>query len=228
MLALAGTMAMAMAMSDGAWAGRPLSTDDASANSQAQCQLESWQDSIGGLRAVHVSPACGLLDGFELGLDVIRVSPATEQAQARAVGIKWAPEWASWQGLRFGVKAGTLSEKAHDEHAWHQSLVGASALARLPLNAQWTLHLNLGRERNKLEQASTNSYAAALTWSPEARWLVFGEVLGHANSPACQAVGLRYWLLPDKLGLDATAGRSNATPDSRSWGIGIGWYGISF
>lgn len=218
-----------VAMVGDALAGRPLATDDAGANKQGQCQVEGWQDRLGdGVGATHLAPACGVIDGLEIGFDLVHVTPSDEQSQARAFGFKWAPDWASWQGWRFGLRAGSLSEKAFDEHSWHQSLIGASALASLPLNEQWTLHLNLGRERNKLEQTSTNSHAAALVWTPDPRWQLFAEVLGHTSGPASQNMGLRWWLLPDKLGLDATAGRTNATPESRSWGIGIGWYGLSF
>ncbi|MBI2733275.1 MAG: hypothetical protein HYX44_08240 [Aquabacterium sp.] len=203
-------------------------TDDAGANSQAQCQVEAWVDSTADMRSQHLAPACGLLDGLELGFELVKVTPSDAQSQARSIGFKWAPEWASWQGWRFGLKAGTSSEKAADEHQWHQSIAGVTGLASVPLDAQWTVHLNLGRERNKLDQLSANNYGVALAWVPQERWLVFAEVVGHSNTPATQAVGLRWWLLQDQLGLDATASRSNATPDGRAWGIGLGWYGIKF
>ncbi|KGM39284.1 hypothetical protein JY96_02575 [Aquabacterium sp. NJ1] len=211
-----------------AQAGRPLLTDDASVNDQGQCQIETWVDSTPDARSHHFAPACGLIDGLELGFELIRVAPSEEHAQTRAFGVKWAPDWATWQGWRFGLKAGTSSEKAADGLQWHQSIVGFSTLASVPLDAQWTLHLNLGRERNKLDQVGTNNYGAALAWAPHERWLVFAEVVGHGNTPATQAVGLRWWLLPEQLGLDATASRANATPNGRAWGVGLGWYGIKF
>lgn len=211
-----------------AQAGRPLTTDDAGANDQAVCQVESWLDFASDARSAHLAPACGLMDGLELGLEFIRVSPGSEQVQGRAVGIKWAPEWASWQDWRFGLKAGTSNGKAPDEPDWHQAANSFAVLASLPLNAQWTLHLNLGREHDRREHASANTYAAALAWTPSERWLVFGEMVGHHNAPATQSAGLRYWLLPEQLGLDLTTSRTNATPDSQAWGIGLGWYGIKF
>lgn len=211
-----------------AQAGRPLTTDDAGANNQAVCQMETWMDHASDARSTHFAPACGLLDGLELGLEFIRVSPGSEQAQGRAIGFKWAPEWATWGGWRFGVKAGTSSGKAPDEPDWHQAANSFSALASLPLNSEWTLHLNLGRERDRIEHTGSNTYAAALAWTPSDRWVVFGELVGHHNIPATQAIGVRYWLLPEQLGLDLTSSRTNATPDSRAWGVGIGWYGIKF
>ncbi|HEX5356792.1 MAG TPA: hypothetical protein VFW93_11280 [Aquabacterium sp.] len=211
-----------------AQAGRPLTTDDAGANNQAVCQIETWLDKASDAHSTHLAPACGLLDGLELGLEFIRVSPGDEQTQGRAIGLKWAPEWASWEGWRFGLKAGTSAGKAPDEPDWHQAANSFSALASLSLTSQWTLHLNLGREHDRTEHTSANTYAVALAWTPSDRWVLFGEMVGHHNIPATQAVGLRYWLLPEQLGLDVTASRTNATADSRAWGVGIGWYGIKF
>ena len=54
-----------------AHAGRPLSVEDAGVNDLAQCQVESWfsRTSGSGTRLV-VAPACGVLPGVELGLEV--------------------------------------------------------------------------------------------------------------------------------------------------------------
>jgi hypothetical protein len=219
LLAAAGTHAMA---------GRPLGTEDAGTNPQAQCQIEAWVDAAAEGKATHLAPACGLIDGLELGAEWIKASPSDEQPQGRALALKWAPEWLAWQGWRFGAKVATVSSKAPGESSWHQAATGAMAIASLPLDPQWTLHLNLGRQRNKLEQVSSNTYGAALVWTPHERWVVFGELNGDSKTPAHQSVGVRYWLLPDQLGLDVTGSRSNATPDSRCWGVGIGWYGLHF
>lgn len=209
-------------------AARPLATDDAGANAQAQCQIEAWVDSTADTHSQHLAPACGVLDGLELGVELVRVTPSDQEARAQSMAVKWAPEWASWQGWRFGVKAGTSRERDVDNPRWHQSVVGFSGVASLPLDAQWAMHLNVGRERNKLDHVSANHYGLALTWAPHERWLVFAEVVGHSNTPATQAAGVRWWLLQEQLGLDATTSRSNATSESRAWGIGLGWYGIKF
>jgi hypothetical protein len=217
-----------LALSGAAMAGRPLATEDAGTNSQAQCQIEAWVDSASDGKAHHFAPACGLIDGLELGLEWVQASPAADQAQGRAVALKWAPEWLTWHDWRFGAKLGTAQEKAGGERSWHQANVSVLAIASLPLNEQWTLHLNAGHTRNKLDQTSANTYGAALTWAPLERLVVFAELNGDSSTPATQSAGLRWWLLPEQLGLDVTASRANATPGSRSWGVGIGWYGIKF
>lgn len=107
-------------------AGRPLATEDAGTNPQAQCQFEAWHDRAGdGDQATHLAPACGLIDGLELGLEWLRAAPMNEQPQARAVALKWAPEWLAWQGWRFGLKVTSAHEKAPGEAQWHQSSLWA-------------------------------------------------------------------------------------------------------
>ena len=211
-----------------AHAGRPLATEDAGTNAQAQCQVEAWVDSSSTARSSHLAPACGLIDGLELGFELIKASPKDEQAQGRAAALKWAPEWLAWQGMRFGLKGSTASQKDPSETRWRQANLAVLAISSLPINPQWTAHFNIGRQRDKLVGVNSTTYGAALVWTPHERWMVFGELTGTDKTPATETLGVRWWLLPDTLGLDVTTSRGNATPDSAAWGLGLGWYGIHF
>lgn len=223
--ALAATL---MAGSSPAHAGRPLSTEDAGVNPQAQCQLESWVDSAATERTVHVAPACGVFDGLEVGLEWVHMSPRTELRHAHAGALKWAPDWLALGDWRFGAKVASSHEKAADEVHAHQVSTLVLGIASYVISPQWTLHLNVGHERDKQVHTSSTTYGSAVAWTPDDRWLVFGEITGHTDAPATQTLGLRWWLLPEQLGLDLTASRTNATAASRTWGIGLGWYGIKF
>lgn len=211
-----------------AHAGRPLGTEDAGTNPQAQCQVEAWVDSASDARLTHLAPACGLVDGLELGLEMVKASPKGEQSQGRSLALKWAPQWLEWQGARFGLKLGTASEKAPDDTRWRQANLAVLAIASLPIDPQWTLHLNVGRQQDKLEGVGSTTYGTALVWTPHERWLVFGELTGDNKRASTQMIGLRWWLLLETLGLDLTSSRTNATPNSAAWGIGLGWYGLHF
>jgi hypothetical protein len=211
-----------------AHAGRPLATEDAGVNPTGQCQLESWVDVASDGHHAHFAPACGVLDGLELGFEAVVDPPATEHAQARALALKWAPEWLQWQDWRFGLKAGTMSQKYVGETGWHHGNWSVLGIASLPINDEWTLHLNAGHQHSIESENGVVTYGAAMTWSPHPRWQLFGEINGERHSPTNQTVGMRWWLIPDQLGLDVTGSRTNATADSRAWGVGIGWYGLHF
>lgn len=213
----------------GAQAGRPLGTEDAGTNPPTQCQLEAWVDSAAdGSRTAHVGPACGVIDGLELGLEWVHATPRRAQTQGRALALKWAPEWLAWQDWRLGLKAATTEERASDSPRWHQASLTALAMASLPINQAWALHLNLGHERDDPAAEHHTTYGAALVWTPHERWTGFAELTGKHRTPATQAIGLRWWALPQQLGLDLTASHRTAAPRSDAWGVGIGWYGIRF
>jgi len=211
-----------------AQAGRPLSTEDAGTNPQAQCQIEAWADKEGSTHASHFAPACGLVDGLELGLEWVKATPKDTESQGRSAALKWAPEWLSWYDWRFGAKLSTAHEKSAESAHWRQASLAVLGIVSVPIDPQWTVHLNLGRERNKIDQRSTTTYGAALVWTPHERWALFAELNGDTKTSTRQSLGLRYWLVPEQLGLDATTSRTNATPDSRAWGLGLGWYGLHF
>ncbi|MEY4765427.1 MAG: hypothetical protein RI907_2100 [Pseudomonadota bacterium] len=213
-----------------AWAGRPLDTDDAGTNGQAECQLEAWSAHGKGSHESHVGPACGVGGGLEFGAEYVWSHPRSSGPQGRAVGAKWAPEWLEWEGARFGLKwTGSQERDASDEApAWHWQGGSWAGIASVPLNPFWTVHANFGQQHARGPAKTSTTYGLALVWTPRDEWVLFSEVLGDNHSPAGQSVGLRFWLIPDKLGLDLTHSHTNATKGSHSTGFGLGWYGISF
>lgn len=208
-------------------AGRPMNTDDASANKQAVCHVEAWMDKYAGATSTHLAPTCGVVDDLEVAAEFVSNRPSSEIPQGRALGFKWAPEWANWQEWRFGIKSGMGWEKASGDD-WRHVSEAYSLLATRQLNDEWTVHINVGRGHDKLKKHHDTPYGVALAWTPDDHWMVFGEITGLNHTSASQFAGVRYWILPETLGLDVTTGRTNATPESKTWGIGLGWYGLRF
>lgn len=91
-------------------AGRPLATEDAGVEPLAQCHIEGWIDSDTQGRARHVSPACGVLEGMELAIEKVQVSPADTLPQGQGIAMKFAPDWLAWGALRGGMKVGINEE----------------------------------------------------------------------------------------------------------------------
>lgn len=225
---LGALVAIGASISLPVWAGRPLSTEDAGTNSQAQCQVEAWRDTAHDGKASHIAPACGLIDGLELGLEFVKATPTDEQSQGRSAALKWAPDWLEWHGFRFGAKVSAGQEKAPDDTKWRNASIAALGIATYTISPEWTVHMNMGRQRDRLAGVSVTTYGTALVWTPHERVLVFGELTGDNKTPTVQTLGVRWWVLPEQLGLDLTTSRTNATEDSAAWGVGLGWYGIKF
>lgn len=223
-----GTAALMLTAASSVWAARPLATEDNGTNAAGQCQVESWVDNDRDGRHGHIAPACGLMPGLELALDFVGGKPSSAVPISRSAALRWAPDWMNWQGWQFGVKGGLAQEKAIETGRWRDATPNFTMVASHELDASWTVFVNMGHYHSQPDVPAATVAAVALTWAPDARWLVFAELLGQHQAPATQQVGMRWWLWPDKLGLDFTAGRANATRDSRSWGVGLGWYGLSF
>ncbi|MDQ8021361.1 MAG: hypothetical protein REI94_05935 [Moraxellaceae bacterium] len=220
----AAMLAGLMLTSLSAHAGRPLGTDDAGTAGDRQCQLEGWAEDGDHFHGWTVSPACGIGD-FELGLEYARSSESGLVAKDGAIALKWVPGQLAWGPLKFGAKAFYGRVKAEPDD-WRGSEGGAFAIMTWDIAPSWTAHLNLGAARNYIDGKTNGTGNAALVWTPHERWLFFAEVLGTQRSPATQNIGLRFWVIPEKFGLDLTAGRDAGVDDSTRYTAGFGWYGI--
>lgn len=207
---------------------RPLTVDDTGVNEVGTCQLEAWKDHEHGARHLHVAPTCGVLPGLELNLESVRSSPGSEQSQGRFIGFRWVPESARWGGWQFGLKGGWLQEKPAGESRWQDGTGSIAVMASRSLSDDVTLLLNLGHTHLTDQGQKLTTHGVALMWNVSPRWMLYVEALGDTRHTVQKGVGLRHWLIPEVLGLDLTAMRTNSRADSRVWGIGFGWYGIRF
>ena len=227
-LRLAGLLGLG-AFTLAAQAARPLATDDASVNSAGVCQIESWVDRSDDGHATVIAPACGLTDTLEFNLEFVRGSPRSAIAQERTLALRWADPDVKLGDWRFGAKLGFTQSREPGASGWTDAsrplLLG---IASLPLNDQFTVHLNLGHERRPLDGNSAALYGTALVWTPMEPVMLFAELNGDNRSAPLRTFGGRWWLLQDTLGLDLTWTRQAATPGSTVVGVGLCWYGIGF
>ena len=231
-LALAAAL---LAWAGSASAGRPIGADDASTADAGSCQVEAWAERGRGAAkgVVVVAPACGLLDGLELGGDHSRFQTGQGLAQAANLGLKWVP--ASWAGdtalgpLALGLKAALGYERPAGE-GWRRSSAGLLGLASLMLSNKVALHANLGPVRGADDGSATTQLRLAWVWTPAPAALLFAETQANDRPAAAggtlNAVGGRWWLLADRLGLDLTASRQAGAGTGTRWSLGFGWYGI--
>lgn len=217
-----------MAFAGHSLADRPLSSDEASTVGAQACQVEAWHERARGEHASIVAPACGFGEAVEVGLEWLSSGGDPGSGRQLSMVVKWIdPAW-RLGATQWGLKAfgGRERDAAGD---WHTASHGLVGLMTWEMNPQWRLRLNLGREY--LHQARTyltHGHLAA-TWEANDDWLLFAELQGTRNQGAAtQSVGLRRWIVADRLGLDLTRGRVAGQSGSGFWTAGIGWYGIGF
>lgn len=218
-----------------AWAGRPLTTDDAGTADVRTCQIESWQVRAGPDRALVLASACGIAEGMELGADYTLHSPQDGLRAAAGLAFKWVP--GAWQidtaagKLNFGMKLSSLFEQAVGTD-WHVTEAGVLALATLKPNDAWTVHANLGAARERSSGTTATLLNLALVWTPREDVLLFAETQANNRREVfggtLNTVGMRWWLVKDRFGLDLSAGREVGAGTGTLWTVGFGWYGLAF
>jgi len=209
-----------------AQAGRPLSTDDANVIPQGECQVESWYQSADGAHEAHVAPGCGLAHDTELDFEAIHLSPAVDDRNALVLQVKTALPTLDVYGWSFAAKLNAGAVNPVGGNQWRADAYSVTGMATRHLSETLDLHLNLGGERRQREHVSAATYAAALVWNAAPQALLFAEVLGDDKAGATQTLGARWWLQPERIGLDLTVGRQAGVPDSRFVTVGLSFYGL--
>jgi len=213
-------------LAGGAQAGRPLSTDDAGVIPQGECQVESWYQSADGAHETHLAPGCGIGHDTEFDAEAIHLSPAVDDRDAFVVQLKTALPTLDAYGWSFAAKLNAGAVHPAGGNQWRSDAYSATGIATHHLGDDLDLHLNLGAERRQRERITATTYAAALVWNAAPQALLFAEVLGDDKAGATQTLGARWWLQPERIGLDLTVGRQAGVPDSRFVTVGLCFYGL--
>jgi hypothetical protein len=214
-----------------AHAGRPLSTDDAGVADAGTCQLESWIERQDSEHIWVTSPACGLLPGLELGAEYVHPENREDIHAEAGLALKWVPEsWqfnTPWGDLGLGLKLSSGHVKPRGD-GWQTSESTVAVLASLAASDEVSVHVNTGVTRDRASHVKGTLLNVAAVWTPSASWLLFAETQASSHTdifgkPVTSA-GVRYWLMPDQLGLDLTSSHQSGS-DTR-WTFGVGWYGL--
>lgn len=233
---VAGIALALLAVTHSAWAGRPLATDDAGTAERGACQIESWVERTDAdHRALVLAPACGIAEGLELGADYTLPDPQETLRASAGLALKWVPE--AWHTetaagrLNFGLKFSTAYEHPTDAD-WRGTETGVLGLVTLQASEAWTVHANLGAARERSSGTTGTLLNLALVWTPRAEVLLFAE--SRANDQrevfggTVNSAGARWWLIPERFGLDLTASREVGADTATVWTVGFGWYGLAW
>ncbi|MEJ6004840.1 hypothetical protein WG899_04725 [Paucibacter sp. AS339] len=215
-----------------ALAGRPLSSDDAATADPGTCQLEGWGEKAGGSRALVVAPACGVIEGLEIGMDYTHPNPQDELRGEAGFAVKWVPK--NWSLLtpagqiNFGLKLGVGYERPVDG-GWRRNGQGLLGLATLAVSETFAVHANLGTHQDRASSQMGTLLNLAVVWVPSPMGLLFAEVQTNDRKSLLgstqRTVGGLWWLTPEKLGLSLTVGRAVGSSQTL-WTLGFGWYGL--
>jgi hypothetical protein len=206
-------LAFLLAVAPGAHAARPFVTDDARIVEQGHCQLETFgkrQSAYAGSEFWFL-PACNpsfvpLPYGAELTLGRNRI----EDEYNTILQAKFLLKPLEENGFGYAASLGSFGGDPY--------VNGIASFSFLDDRA--VVHTNLGMIRNRdADRATWGLGLEALLFAP--RWYAILEGFGQRGDKPTLHLGLRFWVIPNRLQIDATHGYQSSDPAKRFNTLGL-------
>lgn len=216
------------AWSVSAHAARPMNTDDARIVDAKSCQLESWVKLPKGHTEFWAQPACNFTGNLELTMGgALTREDGSTRGSAQMLQGKTLFKSLETNGWGWGLAAGMARDPRRDAGGGHDMY--AYVPVSFSLNDdKVVLHTNLGWLR---EQGTRSN---RLTWGlgsetqlQERTWLI-AETYGQGSGKPLVQFGLRHWLVPDRVQIDATYGNRIGEGSQRWFSIGLRLLSVPF
>lgn len=201
-------------------AARPFVTDDARLVDSGGCQVETFVKKQRRFdeQEFWFLPACNPWGPVELTLGGawVDAAGAGESRTLLAQGkMLLRPLATNGYGIALALGAGRVRPfTGRATVNPYANLIGSRSFA----GDRVVLHANLGAVRDRQVQLTRGTWgvgAEILLHAPG--WYAIAETYGQRIEKPTLHAGIRYWVLPNRLQVDATAGRQHAAPADRSF-----------
>jgi hypothetical protein len=199
-------------------AARPFFTDDARVVDRGGCQIETFYKQQ---RAYHGSefwflPACNPA-GVELTAGANRI----EDEHSLVLQGKTLLKPLQTNGSGYAVSVGAFRvNPAEGRNVWSPYLNGIASFSFIDDRA--VIHANLGAIRDRIADMTRPSWGVgleALLVAPRLYGVL--ETFGQRADKPTRHVGLRYWIVPNRVQVDSTVGEQNSEPRHRFYSMGL-------
>lgn len=186
-----------------AQAGRPMVVDDAGIVAAKSCQVESWIKNNHGSTEYWAVPGCNFSGNLEVAFGGARITGAQGATSSAALQAKTLLKPLDTNGWGVALAVGNQFKPEHG--------IAGDLYANVPVSFSFRddrliVHANLGwlHEKEAARHALTWGLGAEAQLTP--RTTLTSEVFGqHRGKPFFQ-LGVKHWLLVDRLQIDATYG----------------------
>jgi hypothetical protein len=194
-------------------------TDDARLVDAKSCQVESWvRSNRDNSTEFWALPSCNFTGNLELTLGGARTREAgrtqTTDVQAQAKTLLRRLETNGWG---FGLAAGTIGHpdgRSRDFYGY----VPASFSYR---DDRIVLHTNVGALRVGEERRTHLTWGLATEAQLASNTWLIAEMFRQGDGAPFHQLGLRHWIVPNRLQVDATYGNRNGSSGEERW-VSIG------
>lgn len=197
-------------------------TDDARIVDAKSCQVESWARTNRGSREYWSLPGCNFTGNLEVTLGgAVTKDASGSQTSDVLMQAKTLFKTLEPNGWSIGLAAGNVRHP-HE----HGGFVG-DVYAYVPASFSYyddrlVLHANLGVQRLKTESRTRPTFGlGSETQISSNTWLIAEAFKQVEGRPFFQA-GVRHWLVPNRVQIDATYGnRLGSNSQERWFSIGL-------
>ena len=184
-----------------AHAGRPMMVDDAAIVGARNCQLESWVQNNPDSREYWAVPACNLGGNLEVAFGGARIDGPQGPHGAGVLQGKTLFKPLERNGWGAGLVFG-------DQFSGETGVVGdlyISAPVSFSFHDdRFLVHANLGWLREKIAARSVATWGVGAETKLSDRTTLTTETFGQQHGKPFVQLGLKHWLVVDRVQLDAT------------------------
>ena len=203
------------------YGARPMITDDARTVDAKACQVESWIRTNQGSKEYWALPACNFTGNLEITFGGARVADGTGTSttdvllQGKTLFKTLEPN-----GWSVGLAAGVIRHPGNGRHIGEMySYVPASFSL---LNDKVVLHTNAGVLHNAVSSSTRANWGLGSETALGARTWLIAEVFKQKEGRPFFQVGVRHWILPNRVQIDTTYGnRFGSQSEERWFSIGV-------
>ncbi|HXS53955.1 MAG TPA: hypothetical protein VN782_15580 [Usitatibacter sp.] len=201
----------------GAFAARPMVTDDARIVDPKACQVESWVKDSRASTEYWALPACNPTGKLEITAGGARTSGdeaglTDKEVQAKTIFRPLEEGWG------FGLALGTLVHPREERsRAWPGNPFFYVPVSVKVRGDDWLVHVNAGATRDR------DAARTLVTWGlgnevrlARSTFLIAEAYASDRSRPFWQA-GLRHWIVKDRVQMDATYGDRLASGSRERW-----------
>jgi hypothetical protein len=200
-------------------AARPMVTDDARIVDPKACQVESWIKRNRDSTELWALPACNPTGGVELTFGGARTRENGEDAftdqliQAKTI---FRPLEANGWGV--GLAAGTVRHPHRDvANGWPGDAYFYVPLSLSYSDDAWVLHVNAGATHRRDEGRNVFTWGIGNEIRVRDDLFFIPEVFRSEGGRPFYQVGMRYWIVKDRLQMDATFGNRAVSDNAERW-----------
>ena len=201
------------------YCARPMVTDDARIVDPKSCQLESWTKVNRGSSEFWALPGCNFGENFEItyGGAVTRDNSETHKTDT-LLQAKTLLRKLDTNGYGIGLVVGHVQQPRENTR---DDLIG-DAYFYVPVtfsmrDDKFLLHTNLGAIHSKADQVNRATWGVGAEAQLSESTYLIAEMYGESGSRAFHQVGLRYWIIPNRVQFDTTYGNRFANSGDEQW-----------